>query len=71
MTSQIEKNKQYEIIKELFHNKMIDASLVQELSTTIESNFKFRKDKTSGGRLDILQYVPVNYQLLVDVLLTR
>ncbi len=67
MTSQIEKNKQYEIVKELYDNKMIDSSLVQELSTTIESNFKFKKDKTSRDRLDILQYVPVNYQLLVPL----
>ena len=50
---------------------MIDSTLVQELCTTIESNLKFKKEKTSRDRLDILKYVPVKYQLLVGRLLIQ
>ena len=58
-------NKQYEVIGELYAQKLIDSKLLQELSNNIYSAHNLKDQRSAASNLHLAEYVPLESQMLV------
>ena len=65
MLSEVERNKQFEVVRELSALRLIETDLAKEICTNIEEGYKLKRKRNSEDQMEIVQHAPVDYQLLV------
>jgi len=61
------RNKQYEVLGELYNHHIISYKTILEISDNIEASYKLKKRQKTADRMVLINNVPLAYQLLVTL----
>lgn len=63
--SSLKKAKQFEVLGELYHRGLISKQILLEVSDNVQSVHDLNKQRRSEEPLELLDHVPLKYQLLL------